>query len=223
MSDEGLYALTLPDVKDSIDPDTIRRAFRLIEQFAVDVEAAIDRQETASGYTRMPATGRWFFPTRATGDLLTATHATTADRLYYLPFTPDRNVTIVALGFNVTVSGGTLARMGIYSDSNGVPGDLLVETGDMDPSTTGDKTAAISYAVTNGTGYWVAMAFDGTPTVRAMADSDATGLSGSGPDANTGYADFVYETLGASWTALPTSAGTLTYGSGNVPAMACQL
>jgi hypothetical protein len=94
-------------------------------------------------------------------------------------------------------------RLGIYGDSNGSPGSLLVEAGAIDSSTTGFKELTISQTLAPGR-YWIAaVAQGGTPTVDII-----TGMSPyvGKPSGASGHTT-AYHITGVSG-ALPASFGT---------------
>lgn len=152
----------------------------------------------------------------------TTTH--TADRLYYVPVFINFGGKIDGFKTDISTGAGTGAnkiRMGLYSISpSGAPENLLFESANIDPSTTGAKAVAISdsstQVITPGW-YYVACASDVavavyTGVARTTISADCP-LGGSTFRINT----CVYETLGGSWTTLPTTIGTLTALNTNAP------
>jgi len=100
------------------------------------------------------------------------TNTQVANRMVFAPFIPGKDYTVNAMGISVTGSAsGALARAGIYaSDSNGRPtGSPLVTTIDLNCAISGirlDQT--ISFNLTAGTFYYLAVHPSSTPTLRAM-------------------------------------------------------
>lgn len=96
----------------------------------------------------------------------------TAGRMYYVPYRPGVSFTVTEMGIEVTTGvASATARIGIYADSGGQPGALLVEATaatQLDCSTTGYKASpAISQALIAGTQYWLGYVAQGAnPTVR---------------------------------------------------------
>lgn len=74
------------------------------------------------------------------------------------------------IGIEVTV-GGTASvsvhRIGIWADSNGVPGALLVDAGTVATDTFGMKEVTISQALAANTVYWLGVAQQGAPATNA--------------------------------------------------------
>jgi hypothetical protein len=76
--------------------------------------------------------------------------------IYLSPFIPANTLTVSNLQINVVSLGvGGLARILVYSDSNGVPTTKLLESTSLDCSTTGVKTFTTSFTFTAGTTYWL--------------------------------------------------------------------
>ena len=76
--------------------------------------------------------------------------------IYLSPFIPANTLTVSNLQINVVSLGvGGLARILVYSDSNGVPTTKLLESTSLDCSTTGAKTYTASFTFTAGTTYWL--------------------------------------------------------------------
>lgn len=78
---------------------------------------------------------------------------------------------------NVAQAGATF-RVGVYADANGVPGALIEEftaTTQLDASTTGDKTLAVSQRNLPTGLYWVAAVAQGTTAATVGI------LTGAGP------------------------------------------
>ena len=92
--------------------------------------------------------------------LVTAASAVTANVLRAHPFIPNQSFTSVSLSVNVTTSqAGVAARILIYSSLNGKPDQKLYESANLDCSTTGIKTALLSFTFTVGVTYWLCSYF----------------------------------------------------------------
>lgn len=80
----------------------------------------------------------------------------------------DRAVTLDRIACEVTAAGeaGSLMRLGIYADSNGVPGSLVLDAGTV----AGDGTAGIREATANlslaAGSYWIGGAVQAAPTTQ---------------------------------------------------------
>lgn len=119
----------------------------------------------------------------------------TTGNLRARPWVPGKAGTLTALGLLCSLGVATAkARIGIYdSDSNGYPGTLLAESGELDCSTNGRKlTTGLSVSLNPAKVYWVAF-IGGTAnpnlavmntnlylgvTVAAAATSAAVGMVG---------------------------------------------
>jgi hypothetical protein len=84
------------------------------------------------------------------------------------PYIPSQSITTSNLFINVTTATPlSLCTIVIYSDTNGVPTNLLYESADLDCSTTGLKTAITSFNFVAGTTYWLGLKTNGTLATRA--------------------------------------------------------
>ena len=115
----------------------------------------------------------------------------------------DMTITQMGVYVNVATEAANM-QLGIYSHNSGAdePDVRLATSGDFAKGTdAGWKTAAVSYDLTNGTTYWLAVQIDTTATLTWI-DNDATG----------GYRS-VYSTIAT--TALPADWTGYTSGSSN--------
>lgn len=72
------------------------------------------------------------------------------------PFPVHSAMTFDRIGIEVTTSAASgVVRLGIYGDSDGIPGSLILDAGTVDASTTGAKEITISQQLTPGM-YYVA-------------------------------------------------------------------
>lgn len=90
---------------------------------------------------------------------LSSTNSSTAvNRLILMPYIPAQSFTTSNFIINVPAAiAGSLARILIYSDVNGLPNTKLYESANLDCSTIGNKTATTSFSFTAGTTYWLAV------------------------------------------------------------------
>lgn len=101
-----------------------------------------------------PFPGKSYMPMITFGTL--AAFATTANLIRLYPFIPARNITISSLSLNVTVSGAAVnTRFLVYDDLNGTPNNKLIESTNLDCSSTGVKTFSTTYTFVAGQTYWV--------------------------------------------------------------------
>jgi hypothetical protein len=93
-------------------------------------------------------------------------------RLYQFVIHEPMTLTLIGCEVVTTPGGaGSVTRLGIYGDNNGVPGDLILDAGTVDTTTTGVKQLAISQAVPAGSIYCCAVtqgAPSTAPTYRLM-------------------------------------------------------
>jgi hypothetical protein len=102
-----------------------------------------------------PVSGRTY-SARTSGTYGSSGGSLPANVIQLYPFIPANSLTISNLQINVnTAVVGGLARIIIYSDSNGVPTTKLLESTSLDCSTTGVKTYTASFTFTAGTVYWL--------------------------------------------------------------------
>lgn len=95
--------------------------------------------------------------------------AMTSARMYAHPFTPNQTFTSSNLYINCsTAIASALARILIYSDSNGKPGTKLYESASLDLSTLGSKTATTSFTFTAGTTYWLTVHSSSNASVNSL-------------------------------------------------------
>lgn len=142
---------------------------------------ALDRQGLVPNLT--PASGDYLLP-YLTG-LTTGSQvlAMTANRFEIWPWVCPSDMTITSLSVNCTTAvASALAKAVIYdaiatgSANAGMPNSKLVETGDMDCSTTGVKSQTVSVALKRGRVYWVGYRSSSTATVSAVAPAAMVNL-----------------------------------------------
>jgi hypothetical protein len=84
------------------------------------------------------------------------TFGNSASIMYLTPFIPSNTLTIVSAAIQVTtLAAGNTMKIAVYSDNNGLPNTLLLESTALDISTTGFKTFVTSFTFTAGTTYWL--------------------------------------------------------------------
>ena len=132
----------------------------------------------------------------------TSGSAFTTNRLVLIPFFPANTFTISEILFNCqSPTAGSLARLLIYSDNNGLPNAKLYESANLDCSSSGFKIALTTFTFNAGTTYW--LAFHGGATATVVTNNQ---LSVVYPIANTGTgvasvgAYFVTAALGSAPT-----------------------
>lgn len=124
----------------------------------------------AQAFIMPPSGGRITQAVVSGSGMTTLTLATT--RMYAMPFISATTFTCTGLSINVnTAVAGALARICIYSDSNGQPDISLYQSANIDCSTTGVKTASTSFTFTAGTIYWLVLHSNSNPGVSSIVAS----------------------------------------------------
>lgn len=130
-------------------------------------------------------TGNYYVNSR--GGLSASTDGQSADIWNQSILFFDRAVTCDEIGLQVTggVASAT-SKITVYdSDANGWPNNRILETTDLDCSTTGFKSVSFSYTFLANTRYWVGVRSNSTHTLRAVALGGAYGLGLSATSTNT--------------------------------------
>lgn len=132
----------------------------------------------------------------------------TADRLYLVPVLYLQAGLVSAMKVYVsTAVASSKARMGLYEmASDGAPGRLILESGDITTTTTGMlSAAALANARVRPGWYYLALIASGAVAFNKFNDGSGwkCGTNPCGTTA-TGNAIFsLYDTIAAGWTALP--------------------
>lgn len=141
----------------------------------------------------------------------------TADRVYYLPFLATATETLTNAYVRVTTAGaaGTTAKIGIYRmTTDGKPGDRITSTASFGVDATGVKGGALGTSLQVRKGEWLytAIAANGAVTIFSVSGAPigiftptAWQIGGSYARHYAGYG----ESLGAGWTELPATAGSV--------------
>lgn len=121
--------------------------------------------------------GRYYVPATAVSGRSTQAQGSGDTR--FAPFAIDTSVTFDRIGCETTTSPGSgNVRLAIFNDSNGRPGTLVLDAGQVDSSTAAVKEITISQALTAGR-YWLGIASQGaTVTIRTY---------GATPEPQSGY------------------------------------
>ena len=116
--------------------------------------------------------GRYYFPQFFIGTETAG--AVTAGRLYAVPIEILTPTTFTKIGINVTTgaTGSPVpARLGIYKDHKGVPGDLVVDAGEVDVTTIAAVEATISKTLFGR--YWLAVIFESATSLQIAYSTDS--------------------------------------------------
>ncbi len=104
----------------------------------------------------------WFYDT-------VSTQAMTAGRIYYIPIYVMEDTTYTEVSIHVTTQSVGNADLRVYEWDDGVPGALIADWGSVDHNVLGKRTiAAINWAATGGTYYFLAVRCDATPTLYGI-------------------------------------------------------
>lgn len=165
------------------------------------------------------ATGQYYWVFGGSSGTVTVT----AGRVYYIPVIIPTTRTVTDLVANVTTLAAGNLRMGLYTDSGGVPSSLVYTAGTASTGTTGYKHINNSQSVTAGL-YWIALQFDATPTLERIGNEanvvgggfGATILGSNNPpvQSGSGVGRSYYQTQ-AYASGLPATASSLTLVTGN--------
>jgi len=158
------------------------------------------------------ATGRWY---TAPGMGYGTSLVVTANRLYAHPFIIARTQTADRIGVLVD---GTVAnkkcRLGIYADSNGLPGALVLDAGEQTLASGGIYPVTINQVLTPGR-YWLAVVCEAAATLHAFYHYYAFSPMGwKDENPSMGYAASVGVRIDASYGALPDPFGAATEVAG---------
>ena len=128
----------------------------------------------------VPPSGELILTTTGAGGGAPITQAGGVGRFDIFPFLPRADLTIDRLMVNcVTAQSGALARLLLYSaDAQGCPDTLLLETADIDLSTTGIKSVTVDQALKRGTTVWFGIRHSAIPVMSAWPVTATADLNG---------------------------------------------
>jgi len=145
-----------------------------------------------------------------------STGSLSANTLIGVPIFIGGSQAVTEIGIEVTGAGagGTVIRLGIYSDSGGVPGSLLLDAGTVAADSAAVKTIAITQTLDPGW-YFLALNTDSAATVRICNISIVPSILGA---SSSSAGSTVYYTRSLAYGALPATFGSVTrVTSGNCP------
>lgn len=163
-----------------------------------------------------PVTGRAYFPKGSYSTLLVV-----ANTFYAAPFKPGRGFSIDRIGVRVTAAGvGTTpapaCRLGIYSDVNGRPGNLIQDFGaiTITGGATGEFKTDISPSMFmwGNQVYWLAAVFNAAQTTQPTVAAMDTAVTPQDNAHSYGVADISALPISAATAGIGVS-GSLTYGA----------
>jgi hypothetical protein len=128
---------------------------------------ALDAQRSLPFLT--PVAGEYTLPGTVSANGL-STLAGGANRIDLAPFILGADITVVSVSLNVTAAvASALAKIILYeSDEFGRPSTLILETTDLDCSTTGFKGVACSVPLRAGRTYWRGVRHSSTATLSVI-------------------------------------------------------
>ena len=147
-----------------------------------------------------PISGR-SYGVRTNATTANSSSSVSANVIALYPFVPANTITISNLQLNVAGAVAANIRILVYSDLNGVPSSKLIESTNLDPSTTGVKTFTTSYTFTAGTVYWIGTFASASVSVSVLDAAQMTPIS-------TNAFGTAYSNVFASAT-FPTAPSTL--------------
>ena len=154
--------------------------------------------------------GRWYSTPRNVAG--TQSYAGNYIRMH--PFVPHSMMSIDRLACYATATAGGKARLGIYLGDgvDGYAGSLVVDAGEVDTSTTGDKLAVCSATLQAGVLYWFAVNSNVTTSLAHVdIGSGVASTWGGGLISNPGGNPYCY--MASSYGALPATVTSTPWGN----------
>ncbi len=141
------------------------------------------KEQGDASFLRFRKPGRYFGPF-LTGGTITTQSVASANSLRAFPFFVPKATSFDRIAIRVTTAGtGTTprARIGVYTDNGNIyPGQLILDAGEVDVSSTGLKELTINLKLKAGKLYWLAFVGQDTASLALAAipttDSFATFL-----------------------------------------------
>jgi len=150
----------------------------------VDVAKIYGVDAPASGgvdaFATTMASPLWVVPGWASGT--PASYSIGSGNLFYLPIHVYESTTFDRIGVEVigAVGGGSLARLGIYEDSSGRPGDLLLDAGTVSIAANAEVSIVINQTLSGH--YFLCYVGDDTASIRCMDEDYIIRSPGQGQD-----------------------------------------
>ena len=167
---------------------------------------------------RRYAAGRWYNHENYSHDA-TQTKSLTVGVIYLLPFVMAEPVGLDRIGASVSIAGGagSVIRLGIYKDVDGLPLDLVLDAGTIDGTSATTQAITISVQLPRNI-YWMGIVAQvGTaPTVYAYTAVGA-GNPFLGNTAQPGNQAFMAYWVSGVTGALPATLGAPSPASMNPP------
>jgi hypothetical protein len=109
----------------------------------------------------------------------TAVAAISANSIYYQPISITG--TVNRIGIEITTGSAGAARLGLYTNNNGIPGTLILDCGTVDTTNIAIVEATIAETVLRGEWIWMAVVSNATPSCRIGAVGAAMVAGSSTP------------------------------------------
>lgn len=170
----------------------------------VSMQQLIDRMGMGLTYQ----SGR-YYGTFKSGAISSLT--TSSNNLYAVPIFIHTAQTFSAIGVYVTTAVASKIRMGIYTNISGLPGNLVLDAGEVTVTLALAQQYDLSISQTLNSGwYWLALVANGINVITALSANNLVGSMLGYPDANT-EAPRISKSF--TYGALPASFGAVTYTS----------
>jgi hypothetical protein len=116
------------------------------------------------------------------------TTSTLANNIYLAPFIPKNSISVNEFRVEVnTIAVGGLARILLFDDLNGLPKNKIIESTNLDCSTSGMKTFTASFSFVAGTTYWLGVSVNANIGFRSNNTSFALQHHASSSAVNPQY------------------------------------
>lgn len=127
--------------------------------------------------------------------------AVLANRVYFQPIILANQV-VDRIGIEVTTGAAGNCRLGLYTNSGGMPGSLILDCGTVDTTSIATVEASFTALTLPPAWVWMAAVFDATPTCRicSAVGCDILGASAVGTPSRSISASFTYGTLPSTAT-----------------------
>lgn len=123
---------------------------------------------TLSDFSPVYRSGLYYFNHPYLSSSSNSSAALAANSITYTPILVSKRTTIDRFAINVsTAVSGALARLALYSNLNGLPGNLIFDAGEINLSSNGTKEAVISASLDAGW-YWGAAMLNNTVGIPSI-------------------------------------------------------
>lgn len=164
----------------------------------------------------------WKMPATARGDVASTGLSYTLGELRAVPILIGETQTFTRIGIYCKTSSATRnVRLGIYTDSSGAPGALVLDAGAVSVASTGAKEITISQSLSAGW-YWLVYEQDNaTPQIASWAATEFLPLMGN--DDSRGDSPIGYAYVAHTYGSLPASFGTASWRVATSPCISLRV